>query len=152
VLTFWPYVWHLDPGHTYDEHLVLILKTGCDKNHRRSRYSPVVGHLPLSSFTSCPPAPSMPPQRSLVRGHLPEPWAANHHHRTPSLTTVPLWPSCALVETAPPVSPPLRCASSHFATVPCSPSTPPRPTLPLVTTGIDRLPLPVPMGRALPCS
>jgi hypothetical protein len=30
VLTFWPYVWQLDPGHTYDEHLVLALKTGCD--------------------------------------------------------------------------------------------------------------------------
>jgi hypothetical protein len=31
VLTFWPYVWQLDPGHTYDEHLVLVLKTRCDK-------------------------------------------------------------------------------------------------------------------------
>jgi hypothetical protein len=30
MLTFWPYVWQLDPGHTYDEHLVLALKTGCD--------------------------------------------------------------------------------------------------------------------------
>jgi hypothetical protein len=30
VLTFWPYVWQLDPEHTYDEHLVLALKTGCD--------------------------------------------------------------------------------------------------------------------------
>jgi hypothetical protein len=26
VFTFWSYVWQLDPGHTYDEHLVLILK------------------------------------------------------------------------------------------------------------------------------
>jgi hypothetical protein len=32
VLTFWLYVWQLDPGHTYDEHLILALKTGCDKN------------------------------------------------------------------------------------------------------------------------
>jgi hypothetical protein len=32
VLTFWPYVWQLDPGHTYDEHLVLALKTGCDRS------------------------------------------------------------------------------------------------------------------------
>jgi hypothetical protein len=31
VLTFWPYVWQLDPGHTYDEHLILALKTGCDR-------------------------------------------------------------------------------------------------------------------------
>jgi hypothetical protein len=30
VLTSWPYVWQLDPGHTYNEHLVLVLKTGCD--------------------------------------------------------------------------------------------------------------------------
>jgi hypothetical protein len=30
VLTFWPYVWQLDPRHTYDEHLVLVIKTGCD--------------------------------------------------------------------------------------------------------------------------
>jgi hypothetical protein len=28
VLTFWPYVWQLDLGHTYDEHLVLALKLG----------------------------------------------------------------------------------------------------------------------------
>jgi hypothetical protein len=28
VLTFWPYVCQLDPGHTYDEHLVLALKLG----------------------------------------------------------------------------------------------------------------------------
>jgi hypothetical protein len=28
VLTFWPYVWQLDSGHTYDEHLVLALKLG----------------------------------------------------------------------------------------------------------------------------
>jgi hypothetical protein len=26
VLTFWPYVWQLDPRHIYDEHLVLALK------------------------------------------------------------------------------------------------------------------------------
>jgi hypothetical protein len=32
VLTFWPYVWQLDPGHRYDEHLVLALKTGCDSD------------------------------------------------------------------------------------------------------------------------
>jgi hypothetical protein len=32
VLTFWPYVWQLDPGHTYDEHLFLALKIGCDSN------------------------------------------------------------------------------------------------------------------------
>jgi hypothetical protein len=28
VLTFLPYVWQLDPGHTYDEHLVFPLKPG----------------------------------------------------------------------------------------------------------------------------
>jgi hypothetical protein len=28
VFTFWSYVWQLDPGHTYDERLVLILKPG----------------------------------------------------------------------------------------------------------------------------
>jgi hypothetical protein len=26
VFTFWPYVWQLDPGHTYNERLVLALK------------------------------------------------------------------------------------------------------------------------------
>jgi hypothetical protein len=35
VLTFWPYVWQLDPGHTYDEHLILALKTGRDTGHIR---------------------------------------------------------------------------------------------------------------------
>jgi hypothetical protein len=61
--------------------------------------------------------------------------------QTSPLTAVPLRPSRALVETAPPVSPPLRCAFSRFPTVPCSSSTPPRPTLPLVAARIDR-PLP----------
>jgi hypothetical protein len=28
LLQFWPYVWNLDPGHTYDEHSVLALKLG----------------------------------------------------------------------------------------------------------------------------
>jgi hypothetical protein len=36
VLTFWPYVWQLDPEHRYDEHLVLALKTGCDREARHS--------------------------------------------------------------------------------------------------------------------
>jgi hypothetical protein len=28
VFTFWLYVWQLDPGHTYDEHLILASKPG----------------------------------------------------------------------------------------------------------------------------
>jgi hypothetical protein len=28
LLKFWPYVWNLDPGHTYDEHSVLAFKSG----------------------------------------------------------------------------------------------------------------------------
>jgi hypothetical protein len=30
VFTLWPYVWQLNPGHTYDEHLIFYLKTWCD--------------------------------------------------------------------------------------------------------------------------
>jgi hypothetical protein len=33
VFTFWPYVWQLDPGHTYDEHLVLALKPSVTLRH-----------------------------------------------------------------------------------------------------------------------
>jgi hypothetical protein len=57
VLTFWPYVWQLDPGHTYDEHLVLALKTGCDSFSQRLDQNypiPIQSNLiEKGSHTSC---------------------------------------------------------------------------------------------------
>jgi hypothetical protein len=111
-------------------------------NHRHSSYSPAAGHLPPSSFTGCPPAPSTPPQRPPMprppfrtASCRRPPSDAAPHRRSPPAELRP-------VETAPLVSPPLRCASSRFRTTPCSPSTPPWPTLPLVATGIVRPPPP----------
>jgi hypothetical protein len=51
VFTFWPYVWQLDPGHTYDEHLVLALKLSVTLRHWALQTSETIwyGHQDLWS-------------------------------------------------------------------------------------------------------
>jgi hypothetical protein len=70
VLTFWPYVWQLDHAHTYDEHLVLVLKTRCDTSrppdHRVSNLcdrprSSAPGLLLLPRSSSLYTMPHLPP-------------------------------------------------------------------------------------------
>jgi hypothetical protein len=63
MLTFWPYVWQLDPGHTYDEHQVLALKTGCDTHGAHATVSGTArlpehaGHAVSASGARPAPAP-----------------------------------------------------------------------------------------------
>jgi hypothetical protein len=63
VLTFWPYVWQLDPGHTYDEHLVLALKTRCDIHHPTHSHPCSVFLFSSLNDALSPLLPSLPDQR-----------------------------------------------------------------------------------------
>jgi hypothetical protein len=103
-----------------------------------SRWTPLTVKLHQLPFRSIDATPTTARVSTTILNREPLTTTIGHRPSPP----FPSGRATRPVETAPPVSPPLRCATSRFPTAPCSPRTLPRPTLPLVAAGIGRPPPP----------